>query len=120
MKYINQLAVLLFFWSLGELVGRALEPLIRFPGTVLGMLLLFIALSLGWVKEDYIGNCTDFFLSNIGFFFVPVVVGLVTITGLSGMLLMQLTAVSVISTVITMALTALTVQTVILHLEEKK
>lgn len=110
MKQINQLTVLLLFWAMGELLSQTINSIIRFPGTVLGMLLLFIALLLGWVREEHIKECSDFFLGNIGFFFVPVVAGLITVTGLSGQLILKLTAVSVLSTIVTIGATSLTVQ----------
>lgn len=113
MRYINQLAVILAFWAAGELAGKLIAPVIRFPGTVLGMLFLFIALILGWVKEEKVGNTAEFFLSNIGFFFVPICVSLMTVTGLSGILLTKLSLATVISTVLTIAATALAVQIVI-------
>ncbi len=120
MKHINQLTVLLLFWAVGELAGQLLEPVIRFPGTVLGMLLLFIALLTGVVREESIKDCSEFFLNNIGFFFVPVVVGLMTVTGLSGIVMVQLTITSILCTVITMAAASLTVQTVIQRMGVKK
>ncbi len=113
MKPINQLTVLLLFWAMGELASQALDPLIWFPGTVLGMLLLFISLLLGWVQEEQIKDCSDFFLGNIGFFFVPVVTGLMTVTGLSGPVILKLTAASVLSTIITIGAASLAVQFVI-------
>lgn len=119
MKVINQLAVLLLFWALGELAGQLLTPVIRFPGTVLGMVLLFTALAAGWVREEQIGAVSEFFLGNIGFFFVPVVVSLVTVAGLAPIQMVQLTVASILSTVITLALTGLAVQVIIGQREVK-
>lgn len=120
MKQMNQLTVLLLFWAMGELLSQALNPIIRFPGTVLGMVLLFIALLLGWVREENIKDCSDFFLGNIGFFFVPVVTGLITVTGLSGQLILKLTAASVLSTIVTIGAASLTVQFVISRMGVKE
>ncbi len=113
MKYIYQLTVLLFFWGLGEMLSEIIKPVIGFPGTVLGMVLLFGALLTGLVREEQIQDCSDFFLNNIGFFFVPVVVGLMTVTGISGNVLLQLTGATILSTMLTLGAAALTVQAVI-------
>lgn len=113
MRYINQLTVLMLFWAAGELLSSLIRPWLPFPGTVLGMLLLFAALLLGWLREEQIKDCSDFFLGNIGFFFVPVVAGLMTVTGISGQVVLQLTATSVLSTVITLGCISATVQHVI-------
>lgn len=113
MRYINQLAIILLFWAGGELASKLIAPVVRFPGTVLGMLFLFIALLLGWIKEEKIGDTAEFFLSNIGFFFVPICVSLMTVTGLSGILLAQLSVVAMVSTVLTVTATAVTAQWII-------
>lgn len=110
MRYINQLAIIVLFWAVGELASNLIAPVVRFPGTVLGMLFLFIALLSGVIKEERVGDTAEFFLSNIGFFFVPICVSLMTITGLSGILLAELSLVTIISTVLTVAATAVTVQ----------
>lgn len=120
MKYIYQLTVLLVFWGLGEVLSEFLKPLIAFPGTVLGMVLLFGALLTGLVREEQIQDCSDFFLSNIGFFFVPVVVGLMTVTGISGNVLLQLTGATILSTMLTLGAAAVTVQAVIRRQEVRK
>lgn len=113
LRYINQLAIILVFWAGGELASKLIAPVVRFPGTVLGMLFLFIALLSGLIKEEKIEDTAEFFLSNIGFFFVPICVSLMTVTGLSGILLAELSLVTIISTVLTVAATAVTAQWVI-------
>jgi holin-like protein len=83
------------------------------------MVLLFIALAAGWVREEQVGAVSEFFLGNIGFFFVPVVVSLMTVVGLAPLQMAQLTGVSIISTIITLALTGLAVQAIIGRREVK-
>ena len=56
--------------ALGELIvwftGLSL------PGSIVGMLLLTAFLQMGWIKLEWVKGISDFLLSNLGFFFVPV------------------------------------------------
>ena len=62
--------IVLFFFALGELVGWLVNGFI--PGSVIGMMLLFTALCLKWVKP-----VARFLCDNMALFFVPAGVGIV-------------------------------------------
>ena len=71
-KILKQLALIIAF----TLVGNLLSYLISltgfgFPGSLLGMILLFIFLLTGLVKVDSIHDVGQFFIDNMGIFFVP-------------------------------------------------
>ena len=61
--------IVLFFFALGELVGWLVNGFI--PGSVIGMMLLFTALCLKWVKPERIKPVARFLCDNMALFFVP-------------------------------------------------
>lgn len=107
MKLIKQAGLLMLFFFLGEVVSRILTPIIVFPSAVTGMLLLFLALLTGIIKEDHIKELCDWLLGNIAFFFVPISVSVMAIEGFGVKELMPLLFVGVFSTIITMVVTML-------------
>ena len=83
MTGLRGLAWLLALQSAGELLSRGLS--LPFPGPVVGMLLLLVALRWPLVREP-VAVCADFLLSHLSLLFVPVGVGVMQIveqTGLS-------------------------------------
>ncbi|GBG55340.1 holin-like protein CidA [Sporomusaceae bacterium FL31] len=67
------------YWLGNQIVQWAKIPV---PGTVVGMILLFVLLSAGIVKLEYVQVATDFLLKHMLFFFVPIAVGLMNWGGL--------------------------------------
>ena len=61
------------------LAGKALAAILpfAFPGSIIGMLLLFVLLSLQLVKLHWVEQCAGLLLRHMGVLFVPVAVGLV-------------------------------------------
>ena len=104
---IRGLAWLLALQSLGELLSRGLA--LPFPGPVIGMLLLLMALRFEVVREP-VSVCADFLLSHLSLLFVPVGVGVMTHLGLLGQFGGRMLVVLVFSTLIGLAVTALALQ----------
>ncbi len=69
----------LFYIMLCWLVGNVISHLIGgyVSGNIIGMMLLFAALSLRWVKADSVRPTAKFLLGNMALFFIPYGVGLV-------------------------------------------
>ncbi len=107
MQALRGLAWLLALQSVGELLARALK--LPFPGPVVGMLLLLVALRWPLVKED-VSVCADFLLAHLSLLFVPVGVGVMTHMGLVTQYGLQMLAVVVVSTLLGLAVTALTLE----------
>lgn len=77
MKIFKQLILIIAFTLLGVLISYLLSlAKINFPGSLIGMILLFIFLLIGIIKVDSINDVSKFFIDNMGIFFVP---GAVTI-----------------------------------------
>lgn len=72
MKIFFQLAIIIGFALVGTLISYLLSLAnIPFPGSLIGMILLFIFLMIGWIKERHIKETADFMVKNMGIFFVP-------------------------------------------------
>lgn len=107
MNGLRGLAWLLALQSVGELMARGLS--LPFPGPVVGMLLLLLALRWPVVREP-VAACAQFLLSHLSLLFVPVGVGVMTHLGLLGQYGVRMLLVIVLSTWIGLAVTALVLQ----------
>jgi holin-like protein len=80
MDFIKSVAWLVAFWALGEGISRALK--LPVPGSVIGLLLLYFSLRVGWVKSEWIAAGTRGLLGVLGLLFVPTGAGVVAYAGL--------------------------------------
>jgi holin-like protein len=104
MQGLRGLAWLLLLQSIGELLSRALS--LPFPGPVVGMILLLLALHWPLVREP-VAACADFLLAHLSLLFVPVGVGVMTHLSLIAEYGGRLLLVIVLSTLIGLVVTAL-------------
>ena len=80
MKIIKQIFFILLFYVIGESISFGISsifPNIFIPGTILGMLLLVLALLLKVVKNEYVEDVGIFLTSNMAFFFIPAAVSVI-------------------------------------------
>jgi holin-like protein len=75
-----QVFYILLFYLLGELVSYVMGGFV--PGSIIGMILLFLALAFRAVKPENIGKISKALTDNMGLFFVPAGVGLMTSFGI--------------------------------------
>ena len=102
MQYLKQFGLILLFSFLGELL-HALIPL-PVPGSIYGLLLLFLALCLGIVRLQQLQETAKFLLQVRPVLFVPAGVGLLESWGeLKPLLLPAILLISV-STVLVMGI----------------
>ncbi|HWR45482.1 CidA/LrgA family protein [Sporomusa sp.] len=74
LQMIGQGVILWVIFLLGNQITAVTG--LPIPGTVFGMVLLFLLLLCGIIKLHYIQDAADFLLKHMLFFFVPVAVGL--------------------------------------------
>lgn len=74
MKIFREIIIVFGISYLGELLSKGLS--LPLPGSLCGMLILFILLCLGIVKISMIQTITDFLLSHLALFFIPAGVSL--------------------------------------------
>lgn len=107
MQALRGLAWLLALQSVGELLSRGLS--LPFPGPVIGMMLLLLALRSPAVREP-VAACADFLLSHLSLLFVPVGVGVMTHLSLLDRFGGRILVVIVLSTWAGLAVTVLTLR----------
>lgn len=81
MKIFKQIAIIIGFCLLGELISWLITliiPAFFFPGSLIGMMLLFLALYFKLFSIDKVANVGSFFIDNMGFFFVPAAVSIMS------------------------------------------
>ncbi len=97
-KSLVGVAILLGMQLMGTLVSHLMMPII--PGSVIGMILLFLLLQLGLVKEVYLEGLVKGLMENMTLFFLPSAVGIVTILPLVGDNILAISLSVVISTIL--------------------
>ncbi|HWR39594.1 MAG TPA: CidA/LrgA family protein [Patescibacteria group bacterium] len=76
LQLLGQLAILCaIYWSGNQLAAFSGLPI---PGSVLGVVILFLLLSTGVVKLEQVSEVADFLLRHLMFFFIPIAAGLMT------------------------------------------
>lgn len=105
---ILQFGILMLFLALGELVVWLTG--IPIPSSIIGMLLLTVSLHYKIVRLQWVDTLATFLVHNLGFFFVPAGVGLITSLGILSDELLPIVIASVGSTVIIIAVTGQTHQ----------
>ncbi len=104
MNALRGLAWLLALQSLGEVLARGLQ--LPFPGPVIGMVLLLVALRWQSVR-DSVAAVAEFLLAHLSLLFVPVGVGVMTHLELFSRYGLRMAVVIVVSTWVGLAVTAL-------------
>lgn len=102
MKNIKQLFWIFLFSLLGEIVSKAIASVVAIPGSVIGMVLLFIALHFKWLKMEKVDEVGTWLTDNMAIFFVPAGVGLMTNFDVLAEVWYQLLIIMVVTTAIMM------------------
>ena len=74
MKFFQEFFIILLFSVLGE--GTRVLAHLPIPGSILGILFLFLAFEMRIIKPENLGKTGDFLLNNLTILFVPAGVGL--------------------------------------------
>lgn len=78
-KILNFIIGLIIIFSVNFLSAAILKTLkIPFPAPILGIIILFILLNFGIIKEKYIENFCNFILNYMVLFFIPLFVGIIS------------------------------------------
>lgn len=108
MNVMGEVALILVICLGGEVIA-ALLP-IAFPASVISMVLLMVLLLCGVIKQRQIQTVANFFVVNMGLFFVPALVGIMAYVDVLKRQLLPFVAVVVLTTPIVYLVTAWTVQ----------
>lgn len=96
---------ILLFYFLGEMVSLLIHGFI--PGSVIGMILLFLCLFFKIIKPDNVRDVATVITKNMAVFFVPAGVGLMVYVELFSKSLFTIITAIAISTVLTIITVAL-------------
>lgn len=69
MALIKQFAIIFSIYSISDIFCKSLK--LPIPANVIGMLILFIFLMTGIIKEHHIDKASDILISNMSLLFVP-------------------------------------------------
>ena len=117
MKVLKQILIILGINFAGEFLSYFLH--LPLPGSITGMLLMLVLLLTGVVREGQIAETADFFLNNMGFFFIPAGVSvMVSYEALEGNYTRTLLVI-VLSTLAVMSVTSLVTQILIRRKEKR-
>lgn len=108
MKLLRQFLIVLIICVIGEVLNKVVH--IPLPGSIIGMILLFVCLITGVIKVEMIEEISGFLLDHLAFFFIPSGVGLLAYAGILKKNLVPIMAICFVSTILVMIVTGLTVQ----------
>ena len=104
MKILLQIGVVFGVYWVSQCIEAVLP--FPFPASVISLMVLLVLLIAGVVKVDHVREKSDFLLGNLGFFFVPVSVGIINYAGVIWENAAAFLTICVVSTVLTYGATA--------------
>nr|WP_246880516.1 CidA/LrgA family holin-like protein [Sporosarcina sp. 6E9] len=115
---IGQIIVLFIFSYVGDLISSLLK--LPIPGSIVGLLLLFLCLHTKVVPEKYIKDGAGFILVMLPLFFIPATVGIIQypdfLSGKGAILI----GIVMISTFMTMIISGYSSQRVEIKMKERE
>lgn len=111
MKFLIQFMIIIAFSFLGELLHYILP--LPIPASIYGIVLLFVALELKWVKVKDIRETSSFLIAVMPVMFIPAAVGLIDSWKSIGNSWLEYIIVTVLTTFIVMGVSGWITQFVI-------
>lgn len=108
MKAIKGIFIILLFYFLGQGISWLIGGFV--PGSIIGMLLLFLGLRFKAVKPNAVKDVADAFTRNMAVFFIPAGAGLLGAFGLISKFWMTILIVCSVSTVLVIVVVGLVQQ----------
>lgn len=111
MKYVRQFLIIIFISFVGELIHYYID--LPIPGSIYGMLILFVLLQFKVIKVEHVKDIADFLIEVMPLMFIPAGVGLLEKWGLIKGVWLPLTITIIGSTLIVMVVSGRVSQLVI-------
>lgn len=108
MKTFRELILIFGFYYAGELISKGLS--LPLPGSLIGMILLFVALQTHILRLDMVEDSAEFLLRHLPFFFIPAGVSLMSSFFHIQSIWLQILLVCMITTILTMGLSGYSIQ----------
>lgn len=112
LKIIKQLSWIFLFSFLGEVISTLIASFIAIPGSVIGMVFLFFALHFKWIRIKQVDEVGTWLTDNMGIFFVPAGVGLMSNFGVLANTWWQLLIIMAVTTTLMIGFVGKVVQTI--------
>lgn len=111
MKYVIQFLIISAFAFIGELLHWFIP--LPIPASIYGIVLLFIALELKWVKVSDIREVSSFLIAVMPIMFIPAAAGLMESWGAVKSSVWEYTLITIVSTFVVMGVSGAVTQFVI-------
>ncbi|MFR9166444.1 MAG: CidA/LrgA family protein [Dysgonomonas sp.] len=111
---IKGIFFILLFYFIGECISYLINNFI--PGSIIGMVLFFLALNLKIVKSDDVKDVAGAFTRNMAIFFIPASAGLLSSLGIISKFWLSIIVVCSVSTILVIAVVGIIQQ----KMEKKK
>lgn len=76
LKIMIQIAIIYLIYMSGNFISSLISDFIVIPGNIIGMVILLLLLNTNLLKLSMIEETGNFMIKYMGFFFVPLTVGL--------------------------------------------
>ena len=111
MKYLKQVAIILLFTLLGEVLAAVIP--FPIPAAIYGLVLMLAALLTGLLKPDHVKETSSFLISIMPVLFVPPAVRILEYWGIIGPNIAAIAIIAVSTTFLVFAVSGLVTQWVI-------
>jgi len=119
-KFLIQIAIIYFIYFLGNFISSLMSDFIVIPGNIIGMIILLLLLITNVMKLSMIETAGNLMLKYMGFFFVPLTVGLMDSYKLIQESIIQLLIILIISCICVMFVSSKVTDILISYNEGKK
>jgi holin-like protein len=117
MKLLRQFLIILIICFIGDVLSKVVH--IPLPGSIIGMVLLFICLFSGIIKLEMIQEISKFLIDHLAFFFIPAGVGLIAYAEILKKNLLPILVICFVTTFLVMIVTGWTIQIIKKRLNNK-
>ena len=117
MKYVIQFLIIAAFAFIGELLHWFIP--LPIPASIYGIVLLFIALELKWVKVSDIREVSSFLIAVMPIMFIPAAAGLMESWGAVKSSVWEYALITIVSTFVVMGVSGAVTQFVICRGKKK-
>ena len=118
MKYLLQFLIIVAISFLGELLHYFIS--LPIPASIYGIILLFVALQMGWIKVRQIREVSTWLIAIMPALFIPSAVGLLKSWDILSQSLVKYSVITFVSTLVVMGLAGLATQYAIRQSKNKE
>lgn len=115
LKIFREVIIIFGLYYIGEFLSKSLS--LPLPGSLIGMILLFLLLNFRIVRLEHISSVSDFLLGHLPFFFIPAGVALMASFLRIKDIWFPMLIICAVTTILTMGLSGWSIQKL---LERKK